>query len=358
MSSETMESAETINDPDLSIVDPHHHLWFWPRATIAAMCTPASPFWQMLNAKSRYLFDEFLTDAGAGHNICATVCVEAYAMYRRHGPESTRSVGEVEFINGVAAMAESGVFGDVKACAGIVGNVDLRLADAVEGVLLSHVHAGGGRYRGVRTPIAYDSDPELIPYGAFTVPHILLDKKFRIGFRCLQKLGLSFDVWPLEPQIPEVVDLARAFPDTQIIHNHLGTPLGVGRYRGKREERFPAWHDNIRLLAKCENVAVKLGGLGMPILGFSSFLSNPPATSEQLASEWKPYVETCVEEFGVNRCMFESNFPVESSTCTYPVLWNAFKRVAAGASKDEKAALFSGTAIHVYRLECDTTLQR
>jgi L-fuconolactonase len=341
---------EPIIDPELPIVDPHHHLWFWPRATIAAMRTPTNPYWPMLDRNSRYLFDELLSDIHTGHNIRATVCVEAHAMYRRQGPDSTKSLGEVEFIAGVAAMAESGVFGDVRACAGIVGNVDLRLADAAEGLLLSHVQAGGGRYRGIRMPIAYDPDPALLGYGGQAVPHILLDERFRAGFKSLQKLGLSFDTWPFEPQIPEVIDLARAFPDTQIILNHMGTPLGAGRYQGRREERFAAWRDRVRSLADCENVAVKLGGLGMPILGFSSFMSDPPATSEQLAADWKPYVETSIDAFGVGRCMFESNFPVDSTTCAYPVLWNAFKRLAKGASKDEKAALFSGTAMRIYRL--------
>ena len=352
MSSEANEHVEEILDAELSIVDPHHHLWYWPRAAIAAMPASGNPYWHMLNTHSRYLLDEFLIDASAGHDICATVCVEAHTMYRRHGPESTRSLGEVEFINGAAAMADSGVFGDVTACAGIVGNVDLKkLGDAVEEVLLSHVRAGGGRYRGVRTPIAYDADAALIPYGVHTVPHILLDKEFRAGFKWLHKLGLSFDVWPLEPQIPELLDLARTFPDTQIILNHLGTPLGVGRYLGKRAERFAVWQQGIRSLAKCENVAVKVGGLGMPILGFGSFQAQPAATSEELASEWRPYVETCIEAFGASRCMFESNFPVDSATCTYPVLWNAFKRLAAGASSHEKAALFRETAMRVYRLE-------
>jgi predicted TIM-barrel fold metal-dependent hydrolase len=178
-----------------------------------------------------------------------------------------------------------------------------------------------------------------------------LDPTFRAGFKRLQPLGLSFDVFLLEPQLPELIDLARSFPETQIILDHVGTPMGIGRYAGRREERFPIWSDSIRALSRCANVAVKLGGLGMPFGGFMSYRSTPPATSMQVAEEWRPYIDTCIDAFGVHRCMFESGFPMEMGTCTYPVLWNAFKRLAAGASVAEKAALFSETAKRIYRLD-------
>jgi L-fuconolactonase len=227
----------------------------------------------------------------------------------------------------------------------------LRLGDRVEEVLRAHIQAGGGRYRGIRNQTAYDPDPALRSAGAGQLPHALLDKQFRAGFKWLEKLGLSYDAWLFEPQLSDLTELARAFPGTQIILDHAGSPMGLASYAGKRDERFPIWRDSIRALSKCANVAVKLGGLGMPLCGFKSFMSASPATSEQLAAEWKPYIETCIEAFGANRCMFESNFPVDSGSCTYPVLWNAFKRLAAGASKEEKSALFSGTATKVYRLD-------
>src|SRR6202012_5935156 len=167
----------------------------------------------------------------------------------------------------------------------------------------------------------------------------------------LAPLGLSFDAWLLEPQIPELIDLARAFPDTPIVMDHVGTPLGIASYEGKREERFPIWRENVRTLAQCPNVFVKLGGLAMAFPNFASFLSKPAASSAQLAAEWKPYIETCIEAFGVDRCMFESNFPVDLGSCTYDVLWNAFKVLARNYSAEEKTALFSGTARKVYRLK-------
>jgi L-fuconolactonase len=342
--------AESIIDPSLPIVDPHHHLWLVPQAMATAARASNSPYRLVMSDKSRYLLEDCLADINTGHNIRATVCVEARAMYRAHGPEAMQSLGEIEFLTGAAAMAGSGLFGDVKVGAGIVGNVDLRLGDAVEDVLQAHIRAGGGRYRGIRQPVAYHPAPAFHAYGAQPIPHILLDEQFRTGFKWLRRLGLSFDVWPLETQLPEVIGLAQAFPDTQIVLDHLGTPLGVFEYQHKRAERFSGWQEDIRALARCPNVSVKLGGLGMPVLGFDSFTAQPRATSEQLAAEWSPYVQACIEAFGVDRCMFESNFPPDFSTCSYAVLWNAFKRLTAGASSAEKAALFAGTAVRLYKL--------
>jgi L-fuconolactonase len=343
--------VEAIIQPELPIVDPHHHLWFIPDAIFLELQKADNYFARaitpVLRRNARYLFEDLMADLNSGHNIRATVYVEnGWAMYRAKGPDAMKSVGEVEFANGVAAMAASEVFGDVKACAGIVGHADLRLGDSVEDVLRAHIRAGGARYRGIRQTTAYD--PEIMGPGE---AHVLLDKKFRTGFKWLHKLGLSFDAWMLDPQLSELIDLARAFPETQIILDHVGTPVGVSKYEGARDERFSTWRDNIRTLSKSGNVVVKLGGFGSSLSGFKSFNSTPPFDSEQLAAEWKPYVETCIEAFGADRCMFESDFPVSSGTCTYPVLWNAFKRLAAGASKDEQTALFSGTASRVYRLD-------
>jgi predicted TIM-barrel fold metal-dependent hydrolase len=248
-------------------------------------------------------------------------------------------------------MSASGRYGDARVCAGIVGGRNLSLGDAVEEVLHAQIHAGNGRFRGVRAHAAHDPAPDVVGSLPGVAAHVLLDPEFRAGFKWLEKLGLSFDALLLEPQLPDAIDLARTFPGTQIIINHTGSPLGTASYAGKREERFPIWRDSLRTLAACSNVTVKLGGLGLPGPGFRSFMADPPATSEQLAAEWRPYVETCIEIFGADRCMFESNFPVDSGTCTYPVLWNAFKRLTAGVSTDEKTALFSGTARRVYKLD-------
>jgi predicted TIM-barrel fold metal-dependent hydrolase len=341
--------AEAILEPDLPIVDPHHHLW--DRRNYATPAAPSHPFITAIADAQRYLLDELLADTGSGHNVRATVFVECGAMYRADGPVELRSVGETEFVNGVAAMSASGTYGETRACAGIVSKADLMLGDAVKPVLEAHVRAGGGRFKGIRNSASFEHDKEVLGPLNRVEEGLYRDATFRQGFAHLAPMGLSFDAWLLEPQLPDVIDLARAFPQTSIVLDHVGTPLGRASFAGRLNERFPVWRDNIQELAKSPNVAVKLGGLAMAFCNFPSFLAEPRAPSEQLAREWAPYIETCISAFGPECCMFESNFPVDMGSCTYAVLWNAFKRIAAGYSADEKAALFSGTATKVYRLE-------
>ena len=345
---------EEAIDPDLPIVDPHHHMWFIPNPSATITGTAESLLSRALSSayklRPRYLFDELLSDLTSGHNIRATVFNDAHTMYRSTGPDAMKSVGEVEFVNGVAAMAASGMFGDVKVCAGIVGSVDLRIGDAAGDVLLAHIQAGGGRYRGVRAFVLYDSDSNILGPGVGS-PKVLLDPEFRRGFQCLHRLGLSFDAMLLEPQLPDLVDLARSFPQTQIVLNHLGSPVGVGQYTGVRSERYSFWRKSMRTLAECDNVAVKLGGFVNPFGGFKYVMADPPATSAELAEEWRPAIDYCIDAFGPDRCMFESNFPIDASVGTYRRVWNAFKRVVAGASEDEKRWLFSETACRAYRIE-------
>src|SRR5436190_2212971 len=343
MLSPVTRPREEILEPELPIVDPHHHLWVRPKGALPP--PPHHPFIAAIANVDRYLIDELIADMTSGHNVRATVFLECRAMYRADGPESLRCVGETEFVNGQAAISASGLFGDLRACAGIVGYADLRMGAAVEDVLRSHIAAGHGRFRGIRNSASYDPDLGVIgPLSISRQPGLYGDSKFREGFAVLHRLGLSFDAWLLEPQLPDLIDLARTFPETTIVLDHVGTPLGIAGYEGKREERFPIWRENIRALARCGNVVVKLGGLAMCFPGFPSFMSNPPASSEQLAAEWKPYIETCIEAFGANRCMFESNFPVDIGTCDYATLWNAFKHLARNYSANEKTALFSGNA--------------
>ncbi len=343
--------SETILEPDLPIVDPHHHLWDRPTDILRNLPPSEHGFMDIIRNTPRYLLDELLKDLRSGHNIRATVYMECGAMYRADGPERLRCVGETEFVNGIAAMTASGLYGNVRACAGIVGHVDLRWGGEVEDVLRSHMGAGHGRFRGIRQSASYDDDPNVLgPLHGRVPAGLYRDAKFRDGFAVLQKLGLSFDAWLLEPQLPDLIDLARAFPETTIVLDHVGTPLGIGRYEGRRQERFEEWRGQIRALSKCANVNVKVGGLPMPFAGFRKRMEGPDETSETLAAQWKPYVETCIETFGAERCMFESNFPVDRFGASYAALWNAFKRIAANATASEKAALFSGTAMRVYRI--------
>jgi len=322
---------EEIIEPDLPIVDPHHHLVERPET-------------------GRYLLPELLADTSDGHNITATVYLEWLSMYRAQGPVELRPVGEVEFANGVAAMAASGTYGRTQICAGIVGYADLTLGAPVEKVLQAMIQAGGGRFRGIRFITA--SHPEQAAWGSAVIrpEGLLMNPKLREGFARLAPLGLSFDAWMYYTQLSELVDLARAFPGTQIVLDHVGGAIGLGPHAGKRDEVFVAWSRQLHELATCPNVSVKLGGLGMRMFGFTHHLGELPPSSEELAAAWRPYIETCIAAFGPERAMFESNFPVDKGSCSYRVLWNAFKRIAGGCSAAERAALFAGTATKLYRL--------
>jgi predicted TIM-barrel fold metal-dependent hydrolase len=321
---------EEVLDPQRPIVDPHHHLWD--------------------RGGQRYLIEDMVDDIASGHNIVGTVYVEARSMYRASGPEALRPVGEVEFANGVAAMSASGGYGSAAICAGIVGHVNLLLGDDARAVLEAEMIACNGRFRGIRHSAAWDADADVAGMYATRPKGLLLDPTFRKGFACLAPLGLSFDAWLFHPQIGELIDLARAFPDTKIVLDHCGGLLGIGSYANRREEIFANWKASIQEIAKCPNVVVKLGGLAMRLLGYDFHERALPPSSEQAAAAWRPYIETCIEAFGPARGMFESNFPPDKGQCSYQVIFNAFKRIAAQYSETEKTALFSKTATDFYKL--------
>jgi predicted TIM-barrel fold metal-dependent hydrolase len=322
---------EEVIDPTRPIVDPHHHLWD--------------------RGGQRYLIGDMSADIASGHNVIATVYVEARSMYRAGGPEALRPVGEVEFANGAAAMSASGGYGPARVCAGIVGHANLLLGEAAREVLEAEIAAGQGRFRGIRHSSAWDGDANVAGMYATRPKGLLLDPTFRKGFACLAPLGLSFDAWLFHPQIIELTDLARAFPDTQIVLDHCGGPIGIGSYANRREEIFAGWKASIREIAKCPNVVVKLGGLAMRLLGYDFHERPMPPSSEDAAAAWRPYIETCIEAFGPQRAMFESNFPPDKGQCSYQVIFNAFKRIAAQYGEAEKTALFAKTATDFYRLK-------
>ena len=329
--------TEAALEPELPIIDPHHHFWDTP-------------------ARGRYLLPELLADiAGPGpgksHNIVSTVFLECRSMYRRAGPPEMAPLGEVEFVNGIAAMSASGGYGPCRVAEAIVGHADLTLGAPVRAVLEAEITAGGGRFRGIRHGVSWDASPEIGKHvSRFIPPHQLRDPKFREGFAQLAPLGLSFESWQYHPQLGEAIDLARAFPDTTIILNHVGGVLGVGPYAGHRQEILAGWKKDIAELAKCPNVNIKLGGVGMTSFGFDFPERDTPPSSEELATAWRQYIEPCIEAFGPGRAMFESNFPPDKQSGGYTELWNAFKRITARASPSEKKALYSGTAARVYRI--------
>ena len=299
-------------------------------------------------AKAAICSTELLADTGSGHNVVATVFVQCGYAYRTTGPDELKSLGETEFVAGIARESERRKT-KTRAVAGIVGAVDLALGDKAGDVLRAHIEAGGGRFKGIRHITARHEEFNASLLGRPPARQ-MADPTFRKGFAQLGKLGLSFDAWLYHPQIPELTDLARAFPAIPIVLNHVGGPLGVGPYQGKRDQTFREWHQAMKGLAACPNVRVKLGGLGMAIIGFDYHKEQRPPSSERLAADWRPLMETSIELFGANRCMFESNFPVDKGMFSYSVMWNAFKRIASRASAAEKAALFHDTAASFYRL--------
>jgi predicted TIM-barrel fold metal-dependent hydrolase len=318
---------EIAIDPDLPICDPHHHLWERPPRD--------------------YLLGELLHDIQSGHNVVTTVAVECRYSYRQAGPDELRPVGETEFLDKVAYQVGADPVIKTRVAAAIVAHTNLTLGDNAAAVLEAHRAASPGRFRGIRHSTIWDASGAL---RSDAPPGLLGDSQFRRGFARLGKLNLSFDAWLYYPQLPELVDLARAFPQVTIILDHIGAPLGVGPYAGKRDEVFRAWSRGIAALASCPNVFVKLGGVGSLRSGYDWHERAVKPSSVELAAALRPYFEWCIDKLGADRCMFESNFPVEKLSTSYVNLWNSFKRITENYSAGERAALFHDTAARVYRI--------
>lgn len=340
-------APEPILDPDLPIIDPHHHLWDL-RPLLGAFPPPRHRFIESLVAAQLYLPDDLAADTASGHRVIGTVFVECGAFYRHDGPTELRPAGEVDYVRRVTAAHRNG---PVRACAGIVGHADLTLGDGVLPVIDALVTAGDGALRGIRQQGGWDADPGVFGGGIQLPEGQYRSDAFRTGLRHLASAGLSFDAWVLEPQLGEVIDLARACPEVAIVLDHCGSPLNIASYAGTLPDRFAGWRNAIRTLATCPNVSIKLGGLGMATCGMPDHGPAAGLSSTALAELWRPYIETCIEAFGPDRAMFESNFPVDRWAGSYATVWNAFKRIADGASVAEKRALFTGTAARFYRLD-------
>jgi predicted TIM-barrel fold metal-dependent hydrolase len=323
-------------EPDLPICDPHHHFWDFRTARI--------PY-------QRYLLHELADDINSGHNVRSTVFVEARSMYRTDGPEEMRPVGEVEFVQGLAAASASGLYGPGRAAAAIVGHANLLLGDRVEPVLQALQAASPNRFRGIRHSVTWDPHPEVENTAAHNQQGQLANDDFRAGARVLARMGLSLEGWMYFPQLPELADFAKAVPDLTIILNHIGGLLRVGSYANRDDEVLASWRSGIAAVAECPNVVMKLGGIGMPRTGFDWHTRNKPIGSEELAESMAPFMTYCIEQFGPNRCMFESNFPVDKVSYSYNVMYNAFKRLSANYTAAERAAMFHDTAARVYRID-------
>ena len=326
-------TQEHTLEPELPICDPHHHFWDLRPQSI--------PY-------QRYLLHELNADIYSGHNVRSTAFVEARSMYRSGGPEELRPVGEVEFVQGLAAASNSGVYGDSRAAAAIVGHADLKLADKVQPVLEALQAASPNRFRGIRHNVTWNTDPS---WDNRETQGILANSQFREGARVLARMGLSLDMMQAFPQMPEIADFAKAVPDLTIILNHIGGLSRTGIYANKDDEVIPVWEEGIATVAACPNVVVKLGGLGMPRIGFGWHGREVPIGSEELAEAMSPWLTYCIEQFGPNRCMFESNFPPDKVSFSYNVMYNAFKRMSGSYSSTERAAMLHDTAVRVYRID-------
>ncbi len=324
--------CEPVIDPEAPIIDAHHHLWDAPGR--------------------RYLFDEYLADLNSGHRIVATVFVQCHSMYRAFGPPELRPVGETEFAAGMAAQSESGMYGPTRMCAAIIGSLDPTLGDAVDRVLEAHLQAGGGRFRGIRLRTSWDASPEV--HKLPTPAGVLSDPRTEAAIGRIAKAGLVLDMWCFHTQLDEVLATCRAHPDLTIIIDHIGGPIGIGPYRGKRDEVVSAWLPRMRQLAALPNTVVKIGGLGMRFTGFDFHLRPKPPGSDELVEVTRPYVDACIDAFGPARCIFESNFPVDKAMFSYGVMWNAFKKIASRYTPEERRDLLGGTAARVYRIEMPT----
>ncbi len=329
-------TTEPTLEPELPICDPHHHFWDFR--------TERVPY-------QRYLLHELVADVTSGHNVRSTVFVEARAMYRADGPEAFRPVGEVEFVQGLAAASASGLYGECRAAAAIVGHANLNAGEQVEPVLAALQAASRNRFRGIRHSVTSDPHPEIDRASPNRTVNRLGREDFRAGARVLARLGLSFEAWLYFPQLPDLAAFANAVPELTIISNHIGGLMRAGPYSGRDDEVIAQWRQGIAAVAACPNVYMKLGGIGMPRTGFEWHEREKPIGSEELAESIAPFMHYCIEQFGPERCMFESNFPVDKVSFSYNSLYNAFKRLSAAYSESERAALFHDTATRVYRIE-------
>jgi predicted TIM-barrel fold metal-dependent hydrolase len=325
-------TQEPTLEPELPICDPHHHFW--------DLRPERLPY-------PRYLLHELVADVQCGHNVRSTVFIETRAMYRPDGPVELRPVGEVEFVQGLAAASASGLYGPCRAAAAIVGHADLKLGDRVKPVLEALQAASPNRFRGIRHTVTWDPHPEV---GNREHEGVLATANFRAGAHVLARLGLSLDTGLCFPQLPELAAFAQAVPELTIILNHLGGLNRVGPYAHRDDEVLATWRRGLSAVAACPNVHLKLGGIGMPRLGFDWHTRNMPIGSEELAASMAPLMTYSIEQFGPDRCMFESNFPPDKVSFSHHVLFNAFKRFSKAYSAAERAALFHDTAVRAYRI--------
>lgn len=325
---------EKIIEPDIAICDPHHH--FWDKRTERDY--------------PRYQLDELLADITSGHNVRSTVFIEARSMYNANLPPDKNSIGEVEYVQGISAASASGIYGESRVAASIIGNANLNLGESVRPILES-LSSASNRFKGIRHSVTWDPHPEVENTALHKYEGQLISDKFQAGAKVLADMKMTFEAWLYFHQLPQLLEFAKSVPNLTIILNHIGGLVMDGPYENKREEVIKIWKDGIAKIAECPNVVVKLGGIGMPRTGFDWHERDNPIGSEELASSIAPYFNYCIDNFGTGRCMFESNFPVDKVSFSYQVLYNAFKRFSQGFSESERAAMFHDNAVAIYKVK-------
>ena len=334
MQSKRLEGRdEPILEPDLPILDSHIHLFDLPG--------------------NRYMLEDYLADAGAGHNIVGAVYCETQAFSRPDGPEHLRPLGEVEFANGVAAMCASGTYGDCKVAHGLIGHANLTLGSVVGELLDRCIAAAPDRFRAIRHVAVEPPDDRAYKYiMTFRPPRGVLDTPgFPLGLAELEKRELVFDAAIWHPSLPRLTELVDDFPNLTFVLNHMSTAVGVDMSTDEKAELFKTWRVQLGELAKRQNVVCKTGGLGMPFWGFGFETRDDVVGSEELATAWRPFLDTAFEAFGTDRCMMESNFPPDGRSSGFVPTWNAYKIVTKDFSDDEKAALYKDNAARIYDLD-------
>ena len=328
-------NKEKALEPDLPICDPHHHLWDFKKDSV----------------EPTYLLPEILSDTNSGHNIVSTVFIECGAMYNPEHSIEEQVINETTFVNGIAAMSNSGAYGNTKIAAGIVGSAPLLIGDGVANILDKHLNIASDRFKGIRSQAAMHPDGTIPVSRARPIEGVYINDNFQKGFAHLESRNLSFEAWCYHPQLPQLIELAKKFPNTSIILNHFGGPLGVGSFFNKEDETYNFWEKQIIELSKCENVVAKLGGIAMEINGFDWHKNNSAPSGSELINRTKRYYDKTLNLFGIDRCMFESNFPVDKISCSYVNLWNGFKELTKGYSQNERAKLFHDNASKTYKLQ-------
>lgn len=315
---------EEAIEPDIPIIDPHHHLW--------------------MRQPPPYFLREFVEDLYTGHRVVATVYSECHSMYRQSGPEELKVVGESEFVSGMAAMSDSGEFGETEICKAMIGQADMMLGKDVAKVLDAHEVASGGRFRGIRLSAAWHEDKSL--FRRHDQQHYLAEPIVRDAIGVLQDREFVMDVWVYHQQLREVAEVAKEFEDLKIVLNHTGMPVLGGPNKGRAAGVFDEWLSGIKQVAEYPNVVIKLGAL--PLRAKDRQNPELPPTSEEIQQAWGKWIEPCIDQFGPSRCMFESNFPVHKNWCSYQILWNGFKRITKSYSPDEKRSMYFDTANRIY----------